>query len=499
MKKGLSGKNKIFIILFILIILVIVGILVYSVTLVNHDNSNIFSVDANTILFADDYSSIDTTKGGKIEKKWNNVYSYVSNDNQSYVLGDTPVAFNSANLQVTVIGDKYQVLDDGSVVKSSNIVNITNDSSHFYKLQDREYLIISKEISDENKTVYTKKYLLVFIDKQGNASLLNDALNVHTINPIKLMFDDYIFDVANEKLIIKDSTIDLKQIIGSTNEYVEQEKKEKVIEYDTKELLDSYNELVNDFGKYAKNHNYTMSANNQVSNETTNIIINNNAGSNNNNNNNSNNNSTNNNQNTNKTEIMKRVSLRGVVTSPSYIDVSYSVTDPENRYQAVYLLVTGNINNKMTTEKIVIDKYDTKYRITGVAVNNEYTISLGYIEIILKNEEKSLNDNIEDVINVRTKDVEYNLKIEKISSGKVYYNYKMSSSYAFETCDMAFIVDGEEVVSVPINHNAMISKEGFSSNFDLTTGNVYELRVKNGKYNGFVVDTNIYYKFTLTS
>ena len=157
----------------------------------------------------------------------------------------------------------------------------------------------------------------------------------------------------------------------------------------------------------------------------------------------------------NKTEILKRVSLRGVVTSTAYIDVSYIVTDPENKYQAVYLLVTGNFDNNIRTQKIVLDKYDTKYRISGVAYNSEYTISLGYIEIVINEDEKSLVDNIEDVINVRTKNIDYSLTIDKIALGKVYFTYKMSSNYAFKSADMALFVDDGEEVRIPINYNSM--------------------------------------------
>ena len=486
MKRELNKKNKFFIVLFVLIILAIIGILVYSVKLTGYKNNNVFAIGDNHVLYADDFSNVNTKNGGKIEKGWDNEYRFISNDNVSYPLGNTPVIYDSTTEEITVIGKKYQVVSDGSVNEIDEIFNAKNSlMPYFFKLQDRKYLIIYKEIVDVNKTVYAKNYLIVDIDKQGNASLLNDSLNVKTINPIKLVFDNYIFDVANEKLTYKESVIDLKQVIGSTNEYVPREKKEVKNEYDSKELLDSYNELVKDFTQYSKNVNYAIAASNQISNNNT-VIIN--------NGNNSNAESA-----ENKTEILKRVSLRGVVTSTAYIDVSYIVTDPENKYQAVYLLVTGNFDNNIRTQKIVLDKYDTKYRISGVAFNNEYTISLGYIEIVINEEEKNLVDNIEDVINVRTKDIEYSLTIDKIALGKAYFTYKMSSNYAFKSSDMALFVDGNEEASIPINYNSMISSKGFSGVFDLPNGNVYELRVINANYNNKIINANIYKKFTLTN
>ena len=491
MKQHLNAKNKILIIIFVVIILTIIGILVYSVKKVGLNNSSLYTITDKSVLFADDYSSINTKSGGSIKKTWNSEYHYVSNDNVSYTLGDTPVIYETVTGEVVVIGTKYHVIADGTVNKIDEVFKVDNSANpYFFKLADRKYLIIYREIYDENKTIYTKNYLLVDIDKQGNASLFNDALNVKTINPIKLTFENYIFDVANEKLYYKDDVVDLKQIIGSTNEYVEKEKKE-VYEFDSKALVDAYNELVKNFTQYANNHNYSMSANNGISGNT--VIINDNT------NQNSGSSSSSDDSDKNKTEIIKMVSLRGVVTSTAYIDVTYTVTDPENKYQAVYLLVTGNINNQVTTQKIILDKYNTKYRVPSVAANSEYTISLGYIEIIVENGEKKLVDNIEDVINVRTKGIDYTLTIEKIAGAKVYYNYKMPTSYAFESANMVLLVDGIEKHSMPIVYNSMISSKGFSGYFELPVGNVYELRIKNARYQGRNVTTNIYKKFTLTT
>lgn len=485
MKRHLNKKNKLFIGLFIIIILAIIGILIYSVKLAGYKNNTVYNISDNHVLFADDYSVIDTKTGGKISKSWDNEYKFISNDDVSYPLGNNSVIYDATTGEIVVVGKKYQIISDGNVEETEeNFIAKDSVMPYFFKLQDRKYLIIYKEITDTNKTIYTKNYLIVDIDKQGNASFLNDALNIKTINPIVLTFDNYTFDVANEKLMYKESIIDLKQVIGSTNLYVPREKKEVINEYDSKELIDSYNELVKDFTQYSKNVNYAIAANNQISNNT--VIIN--------NGNNSNAESA-----ENKTEIMKRVSLRGVVTSTAYIDVTYVVTDPENKYQAVYLLVTGSFDNNIRTQKIVLDKYDTKYRITGVDINSEYTISLGYIEIVINEDEKSLVDNIEDVINVRTKGIEYILTIEKIAFGKVYFNYKMPSSYAFITADMALFVDDNEDVSIPIRHNDVISAKGFSGSFDLPNGNVYELRVVNAMYNNKIIDADIYKKFTLTN
>ena len=192
--------------------------------------------------------------------------------------------------------------------------------------------------------------------------------------------------------MIKDAVIDLKQVIGSTNEYVPKVNNDNtIVDVDMKDFVTKYNKLVSSFKQYTDNTILSVGSNQQITNNN-NFVVNN--GSNNSNSGNKVNNTLN---------IMKKVSLRGFISYPSYIDVTYIVSDIEDKYQAVYLLVTGVIDGVQTTEKIILDKYATTYRINHLSPKHEYSISLGYVERI-KGIDGNYNaqDTIEDVINVRT-------------------------------------------------------------------------------------------------
>ena len=466
--RKLNLKNKVFIVVFSLIILGIIGLLVYAVKLVGNKGKEVYAVTSNTVLFANDSNQIDTKNGGRIEKKWSGDYYFLASNQDTYKLGKSSVVYETSNDTLTIFGDNYQVFKDGNVAKLKDSATI-NDLSvpYFYKLEDRVYLIVADEIYNEDKSIFANKYLLIYIDKQGNASVLNDVLNIKTINPMILYFGNFTFDIANEKLI------------------------------------ESYNELVNDFNQYASNNKIKSYANNQViqnnntviNNNTTNngeTIINNNGGV-------SNSSSNNAVQAKNKTNLVKRVSLRGSISYPTFIDVSYIVTDPENKYQAVYLLVTGKINGEVATQKIILDKYDTKYRIVGLATNSEYSISLGYIEVVKDEDtgEKSLVDNIEDVINVRTTKTKYALKVEKISNGYVYFNYKMTSDYAFESGKIVLYAGGNMLDEVLIDTEAIKSEKGFEGRLKLEQSNLYEIRVEEAVYNGKNVNDRIVKSFAI--
>ena len=218
--RNLNKKNKIYIILFAVIIISIIGILVVSMNLSNKNKSiNVYDISKNSVVFDSNTTLVDTSLGGTIEAKWDKTFSY---NNGSIVsdLGKSPVVYEKDRDTIKVFGNIHKVSSSGNIESKSGLTDISNTSNdEFYKLNDRVYLIISNEIYNESKTIYAKKYLIVYIDKQGNASILNDAINIKTINPLKLTFGTFTFDIANERLINGQTNIDLKLIDGSTNEY----------------------------------------------------------------------------------------------------------------------------------------------------------------------------------------------------------------------------------------------------------------------------------------
>ena len=70
----------------------------------------------------------------------------------------------------------------------------------FYKLADRKYLLIAPIIRNEKGDFRADNYLIVHLDKMGNAELYNNKLNMKTLTPTKLVTPTYTFDIANEKL-----------------------------------------------------------------------------------------------------------------------------------------------------------------------------------------------------------------------------------------------------------------------------------------------------------
>lgn len=483
--RKLNGKNKFYIAIFSVIILLIIGLLIVSLILSRKNLKTVYNVSSNSVVFDSETNLIDTSSGGEVAKKWNDEYYYIDKEDISYRIGNNPVIYEKSKGEIQIFGDNYQIYSDGSIVKNNDVTMISNTKNNsFYKLSDRVYLIVSPEIYNTDKSIYTSVYLIVYIDKKGNASVLNDSINLKTINPMSLTFDDYTFDIANEKLMIKEATIDLKQVIGSTNEYVPKvEGDNTVIDVDMKDFVNKYNNLVNSFQQYTENTVLNVGSNQPITNN--NIIVNNGSG-----------NSNSGNKVQNNLNIMKKASLRGSISYPSYIDVTYIVSDIEDKYQAVYLLVTGVIDDVQTTEKIILDKYANTYRINGLSPKHEYSISLGYVERVKGVDGNyTAQDVIEDVINVRTTKSDVALNIEKISKGHVYFNVKMTKNYALESGSIALYSDGVFISYINIDVNEALKVNGFSSRIPLADGTIMELRLENAIYAGKGVDLNVKKKF----
>ena len=224
MRSLAAGNKKRFAIFAIIIIIIIILLITCLRLALNHEVEE-YRIESNVTLYDSEYEPLQPEEAGTIIKKWDgNYYLTLDNTNETYKLNPEVVSYNGNNSQVTLYGDVFKVLLDGQVEKYSKDTTIRNTSEDaFYKIADRQYLMISNSIKNESGSISTSKYLYIIIDKSGNTLLLNNEIYARTINPIVLSTSSYRFDIANEKLIVGNEEINLKDIIGSTNEYVEKE------------------------------------------------------------------------------------------------------------------------------------------------------------------------------------------------------------------------------------------------------------------------------------
>ena len=227
--RALAAGNKKRFALFAIIIITIIILLITSLRLALKHEPEQYKIESNITLYDSDYVPIKTEEEATINKRWDgNYYLTLNNSKSTYKLNKKVVSFNEKNSKVTLYGEVFKVLFDGQVEKYIKDTEIKNNSGdQFYKIADRQYLLISDSIKNDSGSISTSKYLYVIIDKSGNTLILNNEIYAKTINPIVLTTSSYKFDIANEKLLVGSNEIDLKKIIGSSNEYKEKEPEEQ--------------------------------------------------------------------------------------------------------------------------------------------------------------------------------------------------------------------------------------------------------------------------------
>lgn len=485
--RALAAGNKKRFALFAIIIITIIILLITSLRLALKNETEQYKIESNITLYDSDYVPIKTEEEATINKKWDgNYYLTLNNSKSTYKLNKKVVSFNEAKSKVTLYGEVFKVLFDGQVEKYVKDTEIKNNSGdQFYKIADRQYLLISDSIRNESGSISTSKYLYVIIDKSGNTLILNNQIYAKTINPIVLTTSSYKFDIANEKLIVGSNEIDLKKIIGSSNEY-----KEKEPEEDTNEDKEDSKDKV----EHEQNNNNNENQNSNIQNGEGTAVGNQNTQNNQNNNSNSGSNVQGGgitNSNTNKTPLSKSVSLRGAIATSSYIDIEYAVQDPEHKYQTVYAFVEAVGYENM----IALDKNATTYRLTDLEPNTEYKITLGYKQITADNE---IEDQIEDVLSVRTTRINAKLDITKVLAGKqkVYFNLKLDQNYAFDYAKVALYVDGMKESDLVVNLTEAVKQNGWSNVLTFENyGSEIVLQVEGTSHDGTPVSTNIQAKY----
>ena len=220
MRKYNNRTKKTMIIIGILCI-VLIAIFSYAIKKSIDIDKTAYEISTSSILFDKEYNMLTTSSSGILRIKWGGDY-YLKYNDKDYDIGSHAVIYNANNGDIGLYGKFYEVTKEGKVevIKNENIIK-SSVNSKFYKLDDRKYLIIDRTIESEDSSFVTSNYLIVNLDKLGNATLLNDKTSFKTIKPTVLRTSAYTFDIANEKLNFGGEDVDLKKIIGSTNEYEE--------------------------------------------------------------------------------------------------------------------------------------------------------------------------------------------------------------------------------------------------------------------------------------
>lgn len=444
MKPVKQKKNgKMFAVLAIIIIAVVALFAFFLYRYTQYDKTE-YEVFEGSVVYNEENEYIKVEGEAYLTQKINqNYYLYEEIDGEvtKHKIGKNAVIHKEGDMYLYLYGPAYQILSTGDVeiVKGETKI-VKSTPTKFFKLDDRQYLMVDPELKTvDSQILDTKEYVIINMDKQGNPSFSNHLVNFKTISQLIVSGSTFQFDIAFEKLIFEDKEVDLKNIIGSTNEYVEPEKEEEEDLNDEKmqAIQDNISQSMDTVvGYYDKYFNDVIKS---VNNLTTSVVG-------------SNNNAI---LALNKNDVyydfVKWLALKSVTPKVSTIEVEYSVFDPSDEYQVVYLVVDGPATpvdgNDPDKKEHALNKNDSKYIIRDLNPNTSYTLSLTYQKV------GSEEETYEDEVIVTTKKAGYNLQVYKISSEKTSVGVTEKVTY---TLHYELTVDTEYLFT-----EAQIKYEGF--------------------------------------
>ena len=455
-------NNTLLFVIFSLLIILIIILFAFFLKRVISNSSKKYDISTNTLLISDSGDMFQPESESKLSLNWNNNY-YLHSNLEKEKIGKSVISYNLKNFVLNFYGTIYKVNLNGEVEIKKDFTELTSSEPAFYKIDDRKYLFVdSTMISDDSETVLASKFLFIQVDKKGNAYFLNNLINVKTINPMVINGTKFSFDIANELLVVNDKNINLKNIIGSTNEYVK--------ESESADPMDGVDYLTDSFNKYM---NELAGANDNIVNNITN----------------------NNGVDLKDLNYSRWVNLTSVDTTVTSINVNYLVFDPYNDYTDIFLTYVETGTENYNT--ISLSKENTSYVIYGLKPLTQYTITLNYSY-------QGVNQ-VSDSLVVKTDNPKYEIVVDKVDyfNKIVYFTIKSNNQIIFDSFDLSFNSGETNIIRNYMyeqsdERNKASTIEGYSSSFDYSGKDVsgfVTLKMDNIYYNGHLLEFEYQSKF----
>ena len=460
-------RNKIYFGIVLVASLILIIIFSFFIAKVIKNGKIEYFIDEGSILYDKDKNLIKLESESVLKIKWNDEY-YLMEDKNMYLLGTNSIIYNPSKDIMQLYGKYYEVTSGGEdnviVYEDETVVRTTE--SKFLKIADRKYLIIDPVIKTENGSLNTKNYLIVELDKMGNATLINNEVNLKTFEPTTIITSNFTFDIANEQLTISDQIIDLKKIIGSTNEYVKPEDKPSDGEDDNS----SDNNTGNNDGNTSEGGNNEGQTGGDNNNDDENIddII----------------------------DKTKTTSIISVNPSVGNISIDYVIYDPLNEYESVFVEVRDDNNTLVSIG--YFDKMNTNFIITGLKANITYNLTFKYVYYRegVRVEEKF------DEASVTVGKPSISLRVDKVTSKTIYYTVLLDKDYSLDTLTVNLVSDLEDGSQINLyntfDSNTLANKESVSGSFNYSNiGKFATLYINNVKFSGYPIDIDAKYKVVM--
>ena len=484
MRRKYDLRNKRNFIIILVIAVIIIGIFSLFIYKYKQAGKIAYNIKTGSIIQDDKKNYMNIEDDATLKVRWNGNYYIVYQGNKT-TLGKKVMVFDTITNSMKLYGKYHEIQEDGKIVQIDGETLLANTTdTKFYKLDDREYLLVDRVISSTDKSIEASDYLLVELDRMGNAKLSNYKLNLKTINPTVLLTSKYSFDIANELLKYNKLDIDLKKIIGTSNQYKPDPEEKKEEEKEAEGTGE---------GQGQGNQN-AIDANGAGDNQAVNDNTEGGGG-----------------EDTDIEEIIARTKATSIIRvneGLTGIDIDYVVFDPYSEYKSVYATIVRN----GISENINMSENDTHMVLTGLNPDTEYNVKF-YYTTIDKETKETITTKFEEV-NLRTKKPEYSVAVYRVSgisksiSYKVYLQNgypidKINVSYSFSYNDVDD--EGEPTIKnktltreIAVSSGSKVVTDSFSiKDYDLVNNSIVRINVDSVSSGDKTIAINSYTTFKI--
>ena len=179
--------------------------------------SDQYAMEIGSLVYDNAYSRINLEGNGEVRRELNGNWNLKVDGGEKYDLGKKTVAYEPQSGSLKVFGGGWQFKEDGTVVKLSNFEEIPLTESGFIKLSDRKYVLVGDDIHDASGKVTADGFLYIIADKAGNAHMMNDVMNVTSMDEMILNEGDFQYNIAEETLDLGENVVDLQSVMSALN------------------------------------------------------------------------------------------------------------------------------------------------------------------------------------------------------------------------------------------------------------------------------------------
>lgn len=404
----------------IILILSIAVIAIFSLFIYKYKKASViaYPIVTDSIVQDDNKNYIDITEDAALKIRWNGNY-YLEYQDKKINLSKRVIVYNKITGEMKLYGKFFEIDKTGKIIENKDETILKNTTNtKFYKLDDRKYLLVDRKIYSDDRSIDASNYLLVELDKMGNAKLSNNKLNMKTIAPTTLVTSEYSFDIANEILKYGAKNIDLKKIIGSTNQFVPEEEKVPEEEQNSQNNTDNNANGTNGgtngdgaSGNGGEGNSGVAGNGNSGSggggfditepigekgDNAGNVINNTDTG-----------------DVTDIGEIKDKTKMTSIIRaqeSLTQIDVDYVVYDPYNEYKSIY----AEIVKSGKVDVVYLSKTDTHIVFDKLEANTEYKINFIYTTVV--SETGEVIPTTFDSLTLKTRMPKYSISVYKVSN-----------------------------------------------------------------------------------